>query len=182
MNINGCNLNAPYLGFSHQLFRVRTGVYKDGDINFAESGPFLRIYSRGTALCLSPSFPIVNDIPNPLQPIISANLKLSDCGITKYGGYWWYLLPTLTQPPPYQKDKNGIDIVYIVRQQLIYVTDPSVIPTNITALTNWVFANINNIYSIQNNNFTVVLDKLIYVNKNNKLQTKHNLKQIPLLM
>jgi hypothetical protein len=169
LDLTGCTLTSPYMGFPNQLFRVRTGIYSSGTISFSPSGPFLRIYSRGTGLCLGPQLTTINGIVNPLLPL-TGNLQLLNCS-TIFSGYWWYLLPSLTQPPPYEQDSDGNDIVNMIRPQLIYVTDPSVIPGNQASLQNWVFANINNIYSIQNKNFVLSLDKLIYVNKNAVDQT-----------
>jgi len=166
MNVTTCSLNSTYLDFPNQLFRVKSGVYQANDITFSPSGPFLRIYSRATGLCLAPSLVTINGIINPTLPIVGGELQLLNCGSTKFGGYWWYILPQITQPPPYQLDSKRNEIINIIRSQLIYVTDPSIIPGNTSNLTNWVWGNINNLYSIQNKNGIAILDKIIYVNQN----------------
>lgn len=158
-----CSLTDIYMEFPRQLFRIKPGVYNGNSIVFNTSGSFLRILNRGTGLCMSPQFTTVEGQPIPSKPI-AGPIQLSSCSIN-LNGYFWYLLPTINQPEPYEV-VNGRNVIYGIRQQLIYVIDPLVIPNSYVELWNWIYANRFTILSVQLINGILQLGPLIIVDRN----------------
>jgi hypothetical protein len=159
--VEKCSLTNIYKGYPNQLWRITPYSYETGKFVYNTGGSFLRIYSRSTGLCLGPSFNLndVGDIlpnqpiPGPLQLISCDTLKNSKGNI-----YWWYVLPQINQPPPYEQDEDGLDIVMTVKPQLIFISDPNIIPKTIT----WEFIVKNpNLLSVQPINGLAECQKLI---------------------
>lgn len=125
--VEDCSLTNIYKGYPNQLWRITPYSYETGKFVYNTGGSFLRIYSRGTGLCLGPSFNL-NDVGDILsKEPIPGPLQLISCDTIK-DVYWWYLLPLITQPPPYEQDEDGNDIVLVVNPQLIFISDPNSIP------------------------------------------------------
>lgn len=145
-----CSLTNIYKGFPNDLYRVTPYTY-EGKFKFDNNGKYLKIYSRSSGLCLSPQF-LINEsnqlitsspITGPVQLIPCSTLTAPPTN-----GSWWYNLPALIAPPPYEI-VNGKEVILGTRPQLIYVTNPNELPRTLDLLWQYVFTNRAKILSVQ---------------------------------
>lgn len=163
LNSEQCSLTNIYKAYPNQLWRISPASYESGGFIYNPGGSFLRIYSRATGLCLSPSFNL-NDVGQilPSQPI-AGPLQLIACDTftnSKGNIYWWYVTSLITQPEPYQKDEDGDDIIMVSYPQLVFISDPTKIPL----YPNWAWLMDNkDLLSVQQINGQAVCEKIVIV-------------------
>lgn len=159
VRLEDCSLTQFYKGFPKQLWRIRPGVYNGSTINFNAGGQFFKIVDRPTGLCLAPSL-LKSGTDFLLDFPLAGQLQLIPCDL-RNNGYYWYLLPTIDQPAPYENDvRLGI------RQTLIYAPNPREIPGSTVELWPWIYTNRNDILSIRPSGLTAQAQPIVIVNKN----------------
>lgn len=166
LGADNCSLTNIYKGYPNQLWRITPATYEAGEFIYNPGGLYVRIYSRSTGLCMGPSFKI-NEAGQilPDQPI-TGPVQLIPCGTisnSKGNVFWWYILPQIVQPEPYEQDQNGENIIMASLPQLIFVSNPTIIPL----YPNWAWLMENqDLLSLQQINGQTFCEKIIIRNLN----------------
>ena len=133
---NVCDMRLSYNGYPRELFRVQRADFNGTNFVPSQAGPYAQIIHRPTGYGVAPT--LGNDAfgnPDLLKPILNAPLQLLPLATGGSKGYWWLLMPQISDPsytPPLPNDISALNGTWNTPAGVITLLDGTSVPSGFT--------------------------------------------------